>query len=77
MGETTEKYLIPEIRKDGGIATLYVKGEPFFALSGEIHNSSASSLESVSYTHLSDAGTCEELCQRRHPSGKSRTAACP
>ena len=45
MGETTEKYPIPEIRKDGRIATLYVKGEPFFALSGEIHNSSASSLE--------------------------------
>ena len=37
--------LIPEIRNDKGIPTLYVKGEPFFALSGEIHNSSASSLE--------------------------------
>ena len=45
MGETTEKYPIPEIRKDGRISTLYVKGEPFFALSGEIHNSSASSLD--------------------------------
>ena len=39
MGETTEKYPIPEIRKDGRISTLYVKGEPFFALSGEIHTS--------------------------------------
>lgn len=37
--------LIPEIRVDKGIPTLYVKGEPFFALSGEIHNSSASNLE--------------------------------
>ena len=45
MAETTEKYPIPEIRKDGRISTLYVKGEPFFALSGEIHNSSASSLD--------------------------------
>ena len=36
---------IPQIKNDNGIPTLYVKGEPFFALSGEIHNSSASSLE--------------------------------
>ncbi len=36
---------IPQIRNDNGIPTLYVKGEPFFALGGEIHNSSASSLE--------------------------------
>ncbi len=36
---------IPEIKEDRGIKTLYVKGEPFFAMSGEIHNSSASSLE--------------------------------
>lgn len=35
---------IPEIRTDRGIPTLYVKGEPFLALAGEIHNSSASSL---------------------------------
>lgn len=34
----------PVIRNDNGIPTLYVKGEPFFALSGEVHNSSASSL---------------------------------
>ena len=31
MGETTEKYPIPEIRKDGRISTLYVKGEPLSA----------------------------------------------
>ena len=36
---------IPQIRNDNGIPTLYVKGEPFFVLGGEIHNSSASSLE--------------------------------
>lgn len=37
--------MIPEIRKDEkGIATLYVQGEPFFCLAGELHNSSASSL---------------------------------
>lgn len=36
--------MIPQIRMDGGIPTLYVKGEPFFALGGELHNSSSSSL---------------------------------
>lgn len=36
---------IPEIKMDRGIPTLYVKGEPFFALSGEVHNSSSESLE--------------------------------
>ncbi len=36
---------IPEIRMDRGIPTLYVHGEPFFALAGELHNSSASSLD--------------------------------
>lgn len=36
---------IPVIKNDKGIPTLYVNGEPFLALSGEIHNSSASSLE--------------------------------
>lgn len=37
--------MIPEIKKDNGIETLYVNGEPFFALAGEIHNSSASDLD--------------------------------
>lgn len=38
--------MIPEIRRDEkGILTLYVNNEPFFCLSGEIHNSSSSSLE--------------------------------
>lgn len=38
--------MIPEIRKDEkGIYTLYVKGEPFFCLAGELHNSAASSLD--------------------------------
>ena len=36
---------IPQIREMNGIPTLYVKGEPFMVLAGEIHNSSASSLE--------------------------------
>lgn len=37
--------MIPEIRNDNGIETLYVHGEPFLALSGEIHNSNASNLD--------------------------------
>lgn len=36
--------MIPQIQMNGGIPTLYVKGEPFFALGGELHNSSSSSL---------------------------------
>jgi hypothetical protein len=36
---------ISSIKLDNGIPTLYVKGEPFFALAGEIHNSSASNLK--------------------------------
>lgn len=36
---------VPEIKMDNGIPTLYVKGQPFFVHGGEIHNSSASSLE--------------------------------
>lgn len=36
---------IPVIRNDNGIPTLYVKNQPFFACSGELHNSSASNLE--------------------------------
>ncbi len=35
---------IPVIKKDRGIPTLYVKDEPFLALSGEIHNSGSSCL---------------------------------
>lgn len=34
----------PEIRTSQGIQTLYVKGKPFFAFAGEVHNSSASDL---------------------------------
>lgn len=36
---------IPQIKKQNGIQTLFVKGEPFLALAGEIHNSSSSSLD--------------------------------
>ena len=36
--------MIPEVRYENEIATLYVGGKQFFALSGEIHNSSSSSL---------------------------------
>lgn len=32
---------LPEIRMDGGIATLYVNEEPFQAFAGEVHNSAA------------------------------------
>lgn len=35
---------LPAMKDDKGIPTLYVKGEPFFILGGEIHNSSASSI---------------------------------
>lgn len=37
--------MIPEIRNERGIPTLYVNEKPFFIRGGEIHNSSASSLE--------------------------------
>ena len=36
---------LPEIKKQNGIDTLFVHGEPFIILGGEIHNSSASSLD--------------------------------
>lgn len=36
---------LPCIKKENGIYTLYVDGEPYVALGGEIHNSSSSSLE--------------------------------
>ena len=32
-----------ELRKENGVATLYVDGKPFVGLGGELHNSSASS----------------------------------
>lgn len=35
---------LPAMKDDKGIPTLYVKGEPFFILGGQIHNSSASSI---------------------------------
>ena len=36
---------IPAIKDLNGIPTLYVNGAPFFAYAGEVHNSSACSLE--------------------------------
>lgn len=36
-----QKNGVPEIREVGGIATLYVNGEPFQAFAGEVHNSAA------------------------------------
>lgn len=36
---------LSEIRKEKGISTLYVDHRPFFALSGEVHNSSASDMD--------------------------------
>lgn len=38
---------LPIIKNDNGIPTLYVNNKPFFARSGEIHNSSASSLQFI------------------------------
>ncbi|MGI6334297.1 MAG: DUF5597 domain-containing protein [Saccharofermentanales bacterium] len=35
--------LLPKLEMNNGLATLYVDGKPFFALGGELHNSSASS----------------------------------
>lgn len=43
--DTPEAIQMPCIRNEKGIPTLYVKGTPFLALSGEIHNSSSSNLE--------------------------------
>lgn len=37
--------MIPRIQNDNGIPTLYVHDKPFFARSGEIHNSSSSNLD--------------------------------
>ncbi len=45
MSEIREMKGIPEIREENGIPTLYVGDAPFFAYAGEVHNSSASSLE--------------------------------
>lgn len=36
---------IPEIKQLNGIPTMYVENKPFFAFAGEVHNSSAGSLE--------------------------------
>lgn len=36
---------MPVIRKLDKISTLFVENSPFFAYAGEVHNSSASSLE--------------------------------
>ena len=43
--EKGEQIMIPRIQNDNGIQTLYVHDKPFFARSGEIHNSSASNLD--------------------------------
>jgi beta-galactosidase GanA len=36
---------IPQLRRHGGATQLFVDGQPFLCLAGELHNSSASSLE--------------------------------
>jgi hypothetical protein len=36
---------LPHIKKENGVFTLYVDGEPYVALGGEVHNSSSSSLQ--------------------------------
>lgn len=42
--------MIPEIIQDRGIPTLYVNGEPYLALAGEVHNSSSNSLDYMEST---------------------------
>jgi beta-galactosidase GanA len=37
--------LLPEIRQNGAVKQLFVDGKPFLMLSGELHNSTASSVE--------------------------------
>jgi hypothetical protein len=38
---------MPEIRQNGAVKQLFVDGKPFIMLSGELHNSTASSVESL------------------------------
>jgi hypothetical protein len=36
---------LPQIRQNSAVKQLYVDGKPFIMLAGELHNSSASSVE--------------------------------
>ena len=45
MDKQTSYTTLPEIRQYNGADTLFVRNEPYIILAGEIHNSSASSLE--------------------------------
>ncbi|MGO4371138.1 beta-galactosidase, partial [Paenibacillus sp. MCAF20] len=36
---------LPYLKEENGVTSLYVDGEPYIALGGEIHNSSSSNLE--------------------------------
>ena len=36
---------LPQIKQNGAIKQMFVDGKPFIMLSGELHNSSASSIE--------------------------------
>ena len=45
MDKQTSYTTLPEIRRYNGADTLFVHNEPYIILAGEIHNSSASSLE--------------------------------
>ena len=36
---------LPQIKQNGAVKQMYVDGKPFIMLSGELHNSSASSIE--------------------------------
>ena len=38
---------LPQIRQNGGVKQMFVDGKPFIMLAGELHNSSASGLESM------------------------------
>ena len=49
---------IPTLEITGKKATLLSDGKPFLMLAGEAHNSSGSSLTSVSYTHLTLPTRC-------------------
>lgn len=41
----TEKFMIPHLRRQGNMLQLMVQNKPFIMLAGELHNSSASSLD--------------------------------
>jgi hypothetical protein len=43
--QTKTSVPMPQIKRNGGVRQMFVDGKPFIMLSGELHNSSASSIE--------------------------------